>query len=120
SCSGLALEYAAHEANFALLGKQLHDFVVETFVDVIAVGVVKLADRLLIFQALHTLFERAEAGVGCRHGYFLCWVAFRKRRGDFLPSKRGECAVHFAQLKFFRSVMAHSRGRAGYPWTLPK
>src|SRR3569833_650048 len=48
--SGLALEGAPHEAHLPRVGKQIHDFVVQTLVQIIAVRVLQLADCLCVVE----------------------------------------------------------------------
>src|SRR5262249_18728611 len=48
--SGLASEHAVHETHFTAVGKQIHDLVVQTLVQIVAIRMLQPADRVHILQ----------------------------------------------------------------------
>ena len=76
--AGLAAEDAADEVDLAIVGEQIHDFVVQALVEVVAVLVLEVADGLRVLKLsdlagefFHFLFERANLVVSGHAGPFL-------------------------------------------------
>src|SRR5581483_6402677 len=86
----LSFECTAHEAHFAVGGEQVHHFIVQTFVEIVAIGVLQLPDHLhvieppnLVLELLDPLRQRAQInGSGHVGTSFFRWIGYSMRRID--------------------------------------
>ena len=76
--AGFAAEDAADEVDFAIVGEQVHHFVVQALVEIVAVLELQVADGLRVLQLsdlggefLYFLFERANLVISGHAGPFL-------------------------------------------------
>ena len=74
----LAAEDAADEVDLAIVGEQIHHFVIQALVEIVAVLVLKIADGLRVLELsdlggefFDFLFEGAELFIGGHGGPFL-------------------------------------------------